>query len=273
MKTLSLSLACILSLCASLASAHVSLAPAEAEAGKPYRGVLSIGHGCDNAPTTALEVQLPGSPPRLLDTRDKAAVPIEFTAPKNAGPVWLKVVQRCGAASAEWSQVPAQGTSTEGLKNPAVLLNVMTPEQMAAWRMRPSIEDAWVRASVPGQQATGLFMRITANEPTQLVGVSSPVAGVADVHEMKMEGDVMRMRPAGAIDLPVGRAFELKPGGYHVMLQDLKKPAEAGSKVPVTLVFRNARGVESRMELRVPVALQAPGAGAGSASAHSDHKH
>lgn len=273
MKTLSIALACAVSLCSSIASAHVSLVPAEVQAGTPYRGTLSIGHGCDNAPTTSLEVQLPGGATRVFDTKDKAAVAIDFTAPKNAGPLWLKVIQRCGGASAEWSQVPVQGTSTEGLKNPAVLLNVMTAEQMAAWRVRPTVQDAWARASVPGQQATGVFMRITANEPTQLVGASSPVAGVAGVHEMKMEGDVMRMRPAGAIDLPVGRAFELKPGAWHLMLQDLKNPLEAGSKVPVTLVFRNARGVESRMELRVPVALQAPGAPAASASAHSDHKH
>jgi hypothetical protein len=75
---------------------------------------------------------------------------------------------------------------------------------------------------------------------------------------MKMEGDVMRMRPAGVIDLPVGRAFELKPGSYHVMLQELKQPLAAGSTVPLTLVFRNAKGVESRTELRVPVSAQPP---------------
>ncbi len=129
---------------------------------------------------------------------------------------------------------------------------------------QPSVEGAWARASVPGQQATGAFMRITAKEPMQLVGASSPAAGTTEVHEMKMEGDVMRMRPAGAIDLPVGKPFELKPGGYHLMLQDLKQPLKPGSTVPVTLVFRNAKGVESRMELHLPVALTTPA---------MDHKH
>jgi hypothetical protein len=112
-------------------------------------------------------------------------------------------------------------------------------------------------------------MRITAKEPTQLVSASSPVAGSAEVHEMKMEGDVMRMRPAGAIDLPVGKPLELKPGGYHLMLQDLKKPLDNGSTVPLTLVFRNAKGMETRMDLRLPVAVQPP-AGGGAAT---DHKH
>jgi periplasmic copper chaperone A len=122
----------------------------------------------------------------------------------------------------------------------------------------PTVEHAWVRASVPGQQATGAFMRIVANEPTQLVGASSPVAGSAQVHQMKMEGDVMKMRPAGVIDLPVGKAFDLTPGGYHLMLQDLKQPLAKGSTVPVTLVFRNAKGMETRMDLALPVALQPP---------------
>ena len=130
-----------------------------------------------------------------------------------------------------------------------------------AWaQVQPSVDHAWVRASVPGQQATGAFVRITAKEPMQLVGVSSPVAGVAEVHEMKMEGDVMRMRPAGPVDLQAGRAFEMTPGGYHIMLQDLKKPLPAGASVPITLVFRNAKGAESRVELHAPVALQAPSA-------------
>src|SRR5260221_175469 len=78
---------------------------------------------------------------------------------------------------------------------------------------------AWARASVPGQQATGAFMRLTAEEPLRLVGVESPAAGLAEVHEMKMEGDVMRMRAIDGLDLPKGVAVDLKPGGYHVMLQ------------------------------------------------------
>lgn len=142
--------------------------------------------------------------------------------------------------------------------------------EAAAWRMQPSVEGAWARATAPGQTAGAAYMRLIAKEPTQLVGVSSPVAGVAEVHEMKMEADVMRMRLAGVIDLPVGRAFELKPGGYHVMLQQLKQPLAAGSTVPVTLVFRNNKGVESRTVLRVPVSALPPG---GNAHGTGEHKH
>ncbi len=74
------------------------------------------------------------------------------------------------------------------------------------------------------------------------------------------------------LDLPAGKAVELKPGGYHVMLMDLKAPLPKDSSIPLTLVFRDAKGVESKMELKVPVAAQAPGQ-AGAAGKMDAHKH
>ena len=124
------------------------------------------------------------------------------------------------------------------------------------------VEGAWVRSAVPGQQGTGAFMKLTAAQALQLVRVSTPVAGVADVHEMKMEGDLMLMRSVDKLDLPPGRTVELKPGGYHLMLQDLKKPLPPGSTVALTLVLRDAKGIESKLELKLPVATRAPAAGA-----------
>ena len=130
------------------------------------------------------------------------------------------------------------------------------------------VERAWARATVPGQQGTGAFMTLTAREASQLVGVASPAAGVAEVHEMKMDGGVMRMRAVPHIDLPAGQPVELKPGGFHLMLMDLKAPLAKDSTVPVTLLLRNAQGVQSKLELRLPVQVQAqaPGAAPG-------HKH
>ncbi len=132
------------------------------------------------------------------------------------------------------------------------------------------VEGAWARATVQGQKASGAFMSLTAKEATQLVGVSSPVAGVAEVHEMKMDGDIMRMRAAPAVDLPAGKKVDLKSGGYHVMLMDLKAPLALGSSVPVTLLFKDAKGVESKVELKVPVSTTAPG---GKTPAAAEHKH
>ena len=140
------------------------------------------------------------------------------------------------------------------------------------------VEGAWVRASVPGQSGTGGFMRLTASEPLTLVGLQTPAAGVAELHEMKMDGDVMRMRAVREIVLAPGKPFDLRPGGHHLMLMDLKAPLKEGATLPLTLVLRDARGAERRVPLQVPVALRAPGAATsasspGAAAPQHGHKH
>jgi len=124
-----------------------------------------------------------------------------------------------------------------------------------------AVKDAWARATVQGQTATGAFMKITAQESAKLVGADSPAAEVVEVHEMRLEGNVMRMRAAPVIELPAGQTVELKPGGYHVMLMDLKAPLKAGSTLPLTLTFKDAKGVESKVQLQVPVRMAAPAGG------------
>ncbi len=133
------------------------------------------------------------------------------------------------------------------------------------------VSNAWVRTAVPGQSGTGAFMTLTAKDGAKLVGVSSPVAGVAEVHEMKMDGDIMRMRAVPVLDLPAGQTVQLKPGGYHVMLMALKQALPKGSSVPLTLTFKDAKGVESRLELKLPVSAAAPGSAA-PASGKADAK-
>ncbi len=145
-----------------------------------------------------------------------------------------------------------------------------------AYAQNVTITDAWARATVQGQKATGAFMTITAKDNAKLVGVSSPVAGVAEIHEMKMDKDVMRMSalPNG-LDLPAGKAVELKPGGYHVMLMDLKAPLAKDTTVPVTLTFQDAKGVKSSVALKVQVGMQAPMMQQPKQMEHNhaDHKH
>ena len=130
------------------------------------------------------------------------------------------------------------------------------------------VTDAWVRSTVPGQMGTGAFMKITAKTGTQLVGLSSPVAGVVEVHEMKMDKDIMRMRALPALALPAGKTIELKPGGYHVMFMDLKQPLLKDSKIPLTLMFKDAKGVQTKMDLTVPVTNVAPAGASGKADPH-----
>ncbi len=135
----------------------------------------------------------------------------------------------------------------------------LTCASLAAHAQAVDVKNAWVRTTVPGQKATGAFMTITAKDGAKFVGASSPVAGVTEVHEMKMEGDIMRMKAvAGGLDLPAGKAVELKPGGYHVMLMDLKAALPKDTTVPLTLVFKDAKGIESKVELKVSVAAVAP---------------
>ncbi|MEI6802475.1 MAG: copper chaperone PCu(A)C [Burkholderiales bacterium] len=132
------------------------------------------------------------------------------------------------------------------------------------------VKDAWARATVQGQQATGAFMKLTAKDGAKLVSAASPVAGVTEVHEMKMEGDIMKMRAVqGGLDLPAGKAVELKPGGYHVMLMGLKAPLQKDTTIPLTLTFKDAKGVESKVELKVPVSSTPP---MGAMMDHSQHK-
>ena len=129
------------------------------------------------------------------------------------------------------------------------------------------IKDPWVRATVAQQKATGAFMQLTAKADSKLVEVKSPVAGVVEIHEMAMDGNVMRMRAVPALDLPAGKAVELKPGGYHVMLMDLKKPLAAGETVPISLVIE-AAGKRETVEVKAavrPMATSSPPA--------MQHKH
>jgi periplasmic copper chaperone A len=129
-----------------------------------------------------------------------------------------------------------------------------------------TVTDPWVRSTVAPQKATGLYLLLTSAQGGRLVSASSPLAGVVEIHEMKMEGDVMRMRAITDLALPAGQAVALKPGGHHVMLMDLKQPLKPGDSVPVTLVVEGADKKRETLEIRAAVRGAAP------AAAH-EHKH
>jgi len=130
------------------------------------------------------------------------------------------------------------------------------------------VSNVWVRGTVPAQTASGAFMTLHAHEAAKLVGVSSSV-GTAELHEMKMENNVMRMRQIGSLDLPKMQNVELKPGGYHVMLMDLKSQLKAGDKVPLTLkIEQGGKVVEQRVTAEVRDLTAQSGAPAG-----GEHKH
>ena len=115
------------------------------------------------------------------------------------------------------------------------------------------VKDPWVRATVSHQSVSGAFMQLSSVRDVRLVEVRSPVAGAVELHEMKMDQGIMRMRPVSGIDLPSGRSVELRPGGYHVMLMGLKRQLRAGESVPLTLVLEGRDGKRETVEVKAAV--------------------
>lgn len=113
------------------------------------------------------------------------------------------------------------------------------------------VEHPWARATAPRQIVAGAYITLTSRADDRLVGVSSPVAGHAEVHEMTMDGGVMRMRElADGLALPAGRTVTLAPGGSHLMLTDLHEPLREGQTIHLQLRFLHA----PPLEVDVPVA-------------------
>lgn len=116
-----------------------------------------------------------------------------------------------------------------------------------------TVTDPWVRATVPSQKSAGAYLAVQSAANARLVGVSTPVAGRAELHEMAMENNTMRMRQVDGIDLPAGTPVKLASGGYHVMFFDLKRQLKAGETVPLTLVVQDAAKKRSSVTVEVQV--------------------
>ena len=137
----------------------------------------------------------------------------------------------------------------------AALLSGVAHAQTPAASASVSVEGAWARASVPGQKATGAFMRLTAPEAMRLVRAQSPAAGVTEVHEMKMDGDIMTMAEVkGGIVIPAGQTVELKPMGLHIMFLQVKEQPVVNTSFKGSLTFEKAGTVEVEFEVVEPKA-------------------
>lgn len=125
------------------------------------------------------------------------------------------------------------------------------------------VDEPWVRATVDGQKASGAFMTLTSTRDARLVAVRTPAAGVAEIHEMALENNVMRMRPIDALALPAGKPVVLRPGGYHLMLLELGGTLKVGEKVGLTLTVEQADGTREQVEVQAPVRPLTAGSGSG----------
>ena len=130
-----------------------------------------------------------------------------------------------------------------------------------------TVTEAWVRGTVPQQKATGAFMQLKSAQGGKLVSAATPAAGLVELHSMSMDGSTMRMQAVPHVDLPAGTAVALQPGGYHVMLMDLKAPLKAGDTVPLTLVVEGRNGQRETLQVKATVRPL----GAGSASMPARH--
>jgi len=116
-----------------------------------------------------------------------------------------------------------------------------------------AVDGAWARATIAGQKTTAAYMKLTASVDTMLVDVTSPLAKIVEIHEMKLSGSMMTMSAVDRIALPAGKAVELKPGGYHVMLFDLARPLKQGEILPLTLTFQDKSGKKRTQDVQLPI--------------------
>ena len=126
------------------------------------------------------------------------------------------------------------------LAQAAILFSLLGMAWQASAQTR--IDDAWVRATVPGQQSTGAFLKITSSTDSKLVSVQSPVARTVQMHHSTMQNEVMRMDPVESVALPVGKTVVFDPDSYHVMLIGVYAQVKEGDKVPLTLTVEGVNG-------------------------------
>ena len=137
-----------------------------------------------------------------------------------------------------------------------------------------TVSNPWARATVAQQQASGVFLELrSAHDDAQLVGVKTDAASSAEVHEMRMQDNVMKMRAVPSVNLPSGQTVTLKPGGYHIMLMGLKKPLVAGENVELTLDVVHADGAKESIAVTAPVRGLAPAAAGQPAPGGHQHQH
>jgi len=155
----------------------------------------------------------------------------------------------------------------ETAMKPMIAAMLLAAVALPAAAANVQVTDVWARATMPGQKVSAAYMTIQSDVDAKLVGVASAAVPRVELHEMKMDGEVMRMREVRTLDLPKGKPVKLESGGYHIMLMNLGKPIAAGDAVPLTLTIENGGKQET-----VEVKADARGPG-GEPAQHKHHHH
>ena len=216
----------------------------------------------------------------LNDHYDEFVFQARFTDKLAVGStVFIPVVQECANGREAWVEIPTNTAGTSALKSPApgivMVAQAKTTEPMHGHSSIHAgslmIARPWSRATPGGAKVAGGFMTITnhGKEPDRLLAISSDIAGIHEIHEMIMDGSMMKMRALEkGIEIQPGKSVELKPGGLHVMFIDLKAPFVEGNTIKSVLTFEKAG--------KVAVEFQIEKIGASSKahqSGHGEHKH
>jgi uncharacterized protein YcnI/copper(I)-binding protein len=198
------------------------------------------------------------------------------------GPVYIPVTQQCEKGEWRWVDIPANGQDSHALKSPAPALIILaqqsepggahgaatTGEAKTYKAGSLTVEGPWARATPGGAKVAGGYLTITntGQEPDRLIGGTVPFARRFEVHEMAMEGGIMRMRPlANGLEIKPGETVELKPGAHHLMFLDLTSGLKVGQSVKGTLQFEKAGKVDVEFKVS-PI-----GSGAPKPAGHSHH--
>jgi copper(I)-binding protein/uncharacterized protein YcnI len=216
------------------------------------------------------------------DYFDEFSINGMFAGVKEGDRLFFKTVQICDTGKLAWTEEAAPGQNPHELAHPAPFVTIARGsgqamghdhamggmnmggmdmgEHAAAAAGDIQIKDAHARAMLPGQPTGAGYMTIVngGKEADKRVSIASPAAGKVELHEMKMDGNLMKMRAVkGGLDIPAGGSVELEPGSYHLMFMDVKKPFAKGDSVPVTLEFEKA----GKVDVTLPVGPASGGMG------------
>lgn len=149
-------------------------------------------------------------------------------------------------------------------------LTLISSSAAATAKDTVSIENAWVRATAPGQDVGAAYMTFNSNQDVTLIRATSDVTESVEIHSMSMQNGVMKMRMLENLAIKAGKPYKLEPGGFHLMLFDLKKPLLGGQYVNFELTFKSGN-TEFKQQIKAPI--KAPDSADSSSDDHSHHHH